>query len=443
MRSIFLRILPILFLPVLVFAQSVITVNDSWIGTGDNKTMTSNNIYLLDGSVFVEDGAVLNIEPGTVIKGKETHTTGDNASALIIARGGKIFASGTPSQPIVFTAESDDVSDPNDLTVDDRGLWGGVILLGYAEINTTTGVGQIEGIPSTEPRGAYGGGHATPNDDDNSGVLRYVSIRHGGAEIGSGNEINGLTMGAVGRGTTIEHIEVLSNLDDGYEWFGGTVNCKYLVSAFVGDDDFDYDEGWRGMGQFWFAVKDPLLGGGRVAEQDGGTDPEDGTPYAIPMISNVTYIGAGVNNFPQGDGAELMIFRDNAGGKYYNSIFTDYNGANGGKGITVEDLTTGEDSRARLEAGDLRLVNNIWWNFAAGNSLAQFAPQQFVADSLAATGNQIVDPQLSSISRTNDGGLDPRPNAAGPAASGAAATVPADPFFSNVDYYGAFHPTAP
>src|SRR5690606_10005528 len=106
-----------------------------------------------------------------------------------------------------------------------------VILLGYASVNTTSGTGQIEGIPSTEPRGLYGGG-ATPDDEDNSGTLRYVSIRHSGAEIGAGNEINGLTMGGVGRGTTIEYVEVYANVDDSFEWFGGTVNTRYLVSSF-------------------------------------------------------------------------------------------------------------------------------------------------------------------------------------------------------------------
>ncbi len=422
-------------LPLVLFGQT--TINDGFINAGESKTLTSDTVWLIDGLLFVEDGATLTIEAGTVIKAKETPTTGDNTSALIIARGGMIMAEGTPVEPIIFTAESDDLTDPSDLTYTDRGLWGGVILLGYADINTTTGIGQIEGISSSEPRGAYGGG-ATPNDDDNSGVMRYVSIRHGGSEIGAGNEINGLTMGAVGRNTTIEYIEVFSNLDDGYEWFGGTVNTKYLAAAFCGDDGFDYDEGFRGKGQFWFAIQSDDFAG-RVAEQDGGTTPENGTPYAIPRLSNITYIGPGVSAFPQGDGAELMIFRDNAGGKYYSSIFTEYNGANGGAGITIED-GTGEDSRARLEAGDLLLNNNIWWQFGNGNTLSDIATQAWVADSLAANNNQIVDPQLNNIVRTNSGGLDPRPNPAGPAASGA--TVPNDPFFTQVNYYGAFDPNA-
>ena len=211
------------------FAQSTVTVTDDDIN-GD-VTWTANNTYVLDGFVFVEDGETLTIEPGTVIKGKPGQA--ENSSALIIAQGGKIYANGTPSKPIIFTAEADNLN--GNLPLDTRGLWGGVIVLGKAGINTATGVGQIEGIPSTEPRGAYGG-----NDDtDNSGVIRYVSIRYGGTDIGEGNEINGLTMAGVGSGTRIEYVEVFNNKDDGFEWFGGTVNCKYLVSAFNGDDAFD------------------------------------------------------------------------------------------------------------------------------------------------------------------------------------------------------------
>jgi hypothetical protein len=419
-------------------AQNVITVVDNDIAPGQTYNMTADKIYMLDGFVFVEEGAVLNIEPGTVIKGKETPSTGDNASALIIAQGGKIFASGTAEHPIIFTAENDDLNDPEDLTSADRGLWGGVILLGKATINTTSGIGQIEGIPSTESRGAYGGG-ATPDDEDNSGVLRYISIRHGGAEIGAGNEINGLTMGAVGNGTTIEYIEVFSNFDDGYEWFGGTVNTKFLVSAFCGDDGFDFDEGWRGKNQFWFAIQGTDFAG-RLAEQDGGTTPEDKEPFAIPIISNATYIGPGVTAVPQGDGAEAMIFRDNAGGKYYNSIITEYNGALNGYGITVEDLASGEDSRARLEAGDLVLNNNIWWNFGKTNSVDSIARQQFVRDHFNANNNQVIDPQIMNISRSGDGLLDPRPNTSGPAAAGAVSS--SDEFFISTSYFGAFDPDA-
>lgn len=421
--------------------QSTITIQDGDIAVGDTVYWTANNTYVLDGLVYVDSAAVLHIEAGTVIKGTQPPTTGDNTSALIVARYGKVYAEGTPLRPIIFTAEADDVSNPNDLGPDDRGLWGGVIILGNAEINTTSGVGQIEGIPSNEPRGAYGGS----DNADNSGILRYVSIRHGGYEIGSGNEINGLTMGAVGSATTIEYIEVFANLDDGYEWFGGSVNTKYLVSAFCGDDAFDYDEGWTGKNQFWFALQGSDFAG-RIAEQDGGTTPEDGTPFAIPVIYNATYIGPGAGAAPQGDGSEALIFRDNAGGKYYNSIITDYNGQGGGKILTIEDLGSGVDSRNRLEAGDIVLQNNIWWNFGAGSGITDsvaLIPQDFARYYFfnPANANQIVDPQLNSISRTGDLGLDPRPSATGPAATGA--MVPADGFFATTSYYGAFDPVGP
>jgi len=383
-------------------AQTTITVVDGDIGVADTVYWTANNTYVLDGLVYVDSAAVLHIEAGTVIKGKQPPSTVDNTSALIVARYGKIYAMGTAVRPIIFTAQADNISDPNDLGSDDRGLWGGVIILGNAQINTTSGVGQIEGISTLEPRGSYGG-----NDDaDNSGTLRYVSIRHGGFEIGSGNEINGLTLGAVGSGTTVEYIEVYSNLDDGYEWFGGTVNTKYLVSAFCADDGFDFDEGWTGKNQFWFALQGTDFAG-RLAEQDGGTTPEDGTPFAIPLIYNATYIGPGTGAAPQGDGSEALIFRDNAGGKYYNSIITDYNGQGGGKILTVEDLGSGADSRQRLEAGDLVLSNNIWWGFGAGTSAADsvalitqdFARHYFFN---TANNNQIVDPQLRNIGRTGN-----------------------------------------
>jgi len=414
-----------------------ITVTDADIQAGQTYNMTSNNTYILDGRVYVEEGAVLNIEAGTVIKAKEVPTAPEPVSALIICRGAKIFATGTQDEPIIFTAESDDLSDPTDLLYSDRKLWGGVIVLGNGTTNHVGGINQIEGIPSTEPRAQYGGG-LTPDDNDSSGVIRYVSIRHGGFEIGSGNEINGLTLGAVGSGTTIEYVEVFANEDDGFEFFGGTVNTKYLVSAYCADDGFDYDEGFRGNHQFWFQIKDPIDGGGRLGEHDGGTDPEDGQPYAVPVIYNATYIGPGATSTPIGDGAEAIIFRDNAGGKYYNSIITEYNGGIRGYGITVEDLSSGEDSRARLEAGDLVLSNNFWWNFGASNDPDSIARQDFVLAHITANNNQIVDPQLINIDRGYNALLDPRPNASGPAASGA--PDPMDPFFSNVDFYGAFAP---
>ena len=413
------------------FAQVNVTADIT-----SNTTWTSNNVYTLDGLIFVDSSYTLTIEPGTVIKGKlqANITTGDGASALIVRRGGKIIADGTAQNPIIFTSELDDVTNPNDLTASDRELWGGLILLGRATTNQPTTENQIEGIPNTL-NARFGGN----DDNDNSGVLRYVSVRHGGFSISgvSGDEINGVTFGAVGSGTTIEHIEVFANFDDGYEFFGGTVEAKYLVAAFCGDDAFDWDMGFRGKGQFWFAVQGSDEAG-RGGELDGGDDCETCTPYAIPMLSNVTWIGAGASSVGVGgDGNDrALYFRDNSGGKIWNSIVTDFVASS--SVVTVEDLASGEDSRSRLEAGELVLANNIWYGFSNGNTIGSVATQDFVQTYLLANSNQIVDPQLNGISRTTNGGLDPRPGSGSPAASGFVA--PPDAFFSNVSYLGAFSP---
>ena len=220
-----------------------------------NTTWFSDTIYQLGGRITVEDGATLTIQPGTVIKGEAG--TGANATALLIARGGKLIAEGTPQLPIIFTSVADEITpemiyqgnfqSPNlDPTV--NGLWGGVIILGKAKISPkpdATGEVisvQIEGIPTSDANGLYGGNE----DTDNSGIMKYVSIRHGGTNIGSGNEINGLTLGGVGSGTVLENIEVVANQDDGIEWFGGTVNANNVVVWNAGDDGLDTDQSWGG-----------------------------------------------------------------------------------------------------------------------------------------------------------------------------------------------------
>ena len=322
---------------------NVVKINDDGNGIG-NQTWTSDKIYLLDGFCFVNSGQTLTIQPGTVIKAKSGQ--GADASALIIAKGGKLMAEGTSAKPIIFTAEADDLkgSIPNEA----RGLWGGIIVLGSAVLNTIPAEQQIEGIPTTESRGTYGG----TNDADNSGVIKYVSIRHGGTDIGAGNEINGLTLGAVGTGTIIDYIEILSNSDDGIECFGGKPNLNHILISNCADDGLDYDQGFRGKVQFYCVLG--ASDGNRCGEHDGGTNPEDGTPYALPTIYNATYIGVTEN-----DDCHIMTFRDNAGGYYFNSIFVDCK-----KGIDIEKLTSGEDSYARFNAGELKIENNVFYNIA-------------------------------------------------------------------------------
>lgn len=209
-----------------------------------NTTWETGKTYILAGRIFVLDGATLTIQPGVVVKGQVG--SGTNATALIIARGGKLMAEGTSASPIIFTSIADElepgmVASPN-LSVTDNGLWGGLIVLGKAPISADAAAKQIEGIPPSDTNGLYGGTVA----DDNSGVLRYISIRHGGANIGEGNEINGLTLGGVGSGTTIEYVEVIGNQDDGIEWFGGSVNVTNAVVLNAGDDAIDTDQSWNG-----------------------------------------------------------------------------------------------------------------------------------------------------------------------------------------------------
>ncbi|MFT7157031.1 MAG: hypothetical protein ACI8Q1_002046 [Parvicella sp.] len=227
--------------------EVIVTGNEVVSGTiNTNTTWTSDKVYELQGKVVVDNGAILTIQAGTIIKGQEG--TGTNASALIVARGSKIAANGTAAAPIIFTSILDNITigqtSGTNLTETDNGKWGGIIVLGYAPISAGDGdtESQIEGIPATETYGAFGGANAT----DNSGTINYVSIRHGGALIGAGNEINGLTLGGVGSGTVISNVEVMANLDDGIEFFGGTVDITNAVVAFQGDDGIDIDMNYSG-----------------------------------------------------------------------------------------------------------------------------------------------------------------------------------------------------
>lgn len=214
-------------------------------GIALDETWTSDNIYELDRRVVVQDGVTLTIEAGTIIKGRAG--TGSLASALIVARGGKLNAVGNAANPIIFTSTSDNIdvgeTAGTNLNENNRGLWGGIIVLGYAPCSLSTGTeAQIEGIPADDTFGLYGGDD--PADD--SGRMEYISIRHGGALIGEGNEINGLTLGGVGNTTIIDNIEVVANVDDGIEFFGGTVNASNLLVWAQGDDAIDIDQAYSG-----------------------------------------------------------------------------------------------------------------------------------------------------------------------------------------------------
>jgi len=210
----------------------------------ENTTWETGKVYILQSRISVLSGVTLIIEPGVVVKGQAG--TEANATALIVTRGATIMAEGTASSPIIFTSVADEImpgeiESPN-LEPTLNGLWGGLIVLGSAHISGDAESLQIEGIPASDPNGLYGG----TDDSDNSGVIKYVSIRHGGANIGEGNEINGLTLGGVGSGTTIENVEIVSNQDDGIEFFGGTVTVKNVVVWNTGDDAIDTDQSFAG-----------------------------------------------------------------------------------------------------------------------------------------------------------------------------------------------------
>lgn len=358
-------------------------IYDDGSGTG-TVTWTKENEYILESFVFVNDGQTLTIEPGTIVRFKPGK--GENASALIVSRGGKIYAEGTSSEPIIFTSESDDLN--GSVSDEETGLWGGLIILGNAPINIAGGEASIEGIPLAEPRGLYGG----LTENDNSGLLKYISIRHGGTNIGDGNEINGLTLGGVGNETQIDYVEIASGEDDGVEIFGGTVNLKHIVVSGCGDDAFDYDLGWTGNGQFWLALQSNNLGD-NILESGGGVDPVNGVPYSIPNIFNATFIGNGNS----GEGA-CITFRNNAGGTIANSIIINNN-----HGVLIEVTDAHNDCYNQWQQGNLSVRGNIFYEVAdsKGNSIFKLSgiytnEQLNEWQNYFNTGkNKILDPKIN------------------------------------------------
>lgn len=383
-------------------------------GTG-TVTWSKEKPHLIEGLVFVNDGQTLTIEAGAVVRFRKGQ--GENASALVVARGGKIIARGTPSEPIIFTAEEDDLE--GSVEKNARGLWGGLIILGNAPVNLPGNEGYVEGIPMAEPRGYYGG--YDPND--NSGVLKYVSIRHGGTNIGEGNEINGLTLAGVGRGTEIDYVEVISNADDGIEIFGGTVNLRHIVVAGCSDDNIDYDLGWSGNGQFWLSVQNDYTGD-HLVEASGGLSP-GAQPFSAPVIFNSTFIGNGKT------GAGYCVkFDRNAAGKFANSIFL-----HNKFGISVETINGVNNSFNQWESGRLAFSNNVFYDIAATTPQTLFElsgnysweQQNRFVEYFAEAGNKIFDPQIDFT----NGIFMPQDEIEGEL------TQPSDNWFQIVDFKGA------
>jgi hypothetical protein len=414
-----------------------ITINRTTDVTGI-ETWYATNTYILQTVVYVQSNAVLTIEPGTVIKGATNTATllprtgiPNLVSALWVTRGGKLYATGTVAQPIIFTFEGDDVNNPNDIPPTVTGQWGGIVMCGRGQINSAQDAGGQAANPKYEVfEGTTGAGAVLEhvfggNDDtDNSGALRFVSIRHPGNVFASAKELNGLTMGAVGSGTLIEYVEVFASSDDGFEWWGGTVNTKYLIAAFCEDDDFDTDQGYRGTNQFWFGIKPPWAGStdSRGFETDGDLDQTgypggNATPYSAWAVYNATMIGRGKGNSSFG-GGNCWNSRDEARPNVFNSVFTEFN-----QGLKVDS-----DGLNEFVTGVATMKNCIL-NVASNATTANAA---FVMTN----NNSQVDPLIGGISYTNYpvGGLDPRPTATSPLLAGAMAGAPLP-----VSYRGAFN----
>jgi hypothetical protein len=343
---------------------------------------TSNNVYLLKGIILVGSGAVVNVEPGTVIRGANEVTTKAAYNAdfrpgmLVVERGGKLYANGTPEHPIIMTDEWDNHNPWAGQTGSSvtrtwwyrngsgtlvtktseaynygaignlHGAWGGLVLCGKAFVNWDTVTAPadlgtatigVEGLDTG--LGVVGGGN---DDDDSSGVVKYLQIRYGGYQLASTKEINGLTFYGVGRGTEIHHVEVLNNQDDCFEWFGGCVNAKYLVAWGNGDDIFDSDAGFRGKNQFLFGVQRDL-GGSKIEsgaadkglEMDGyETVAGSGSLlFSASLWNNVTLIG---NQYVDASKRNVAIsMRDNAAPQIYNGVFMDF----GSRATFIENRT--------------------------------------------------------------------------------------------------------
>ncbi|MBO9572873.1 MAG: hypothetical protein J7497_11825 [Chitinophagaceae bacterium] len=282
--------------------RGTITTDQHW---------TKDKVYRLRGYVYVTNNATLKIDAGTKIVSNK-----DSAGVLMIYRGAKIMAEGTASEPIVFTS-NESSPQPGDL--------GGVIIVGQATGNGNHSVveGGVDAAFS-----AFGG----TNDADNSGVLKYVRIEYAGKAVNPGDEVNGLSLYGVGSGTTIDYVQVVRGLDDAFEFFGGTVNCKHLIAYNCADDDFDMDDGYRGKIQYGISVKNPTFTDAKGTSGDvsnnfevDNVNPSNGflltrAPITSPTLSNFTLIGPNGASGTSTDYGWNMRWRRGAKFVFSNSV---------------------------------------------------------------------------------------------------------------------------
>jgi hypothetical protein len=411
--------------------------------TGDISTATTwkaDKIYLIKGFVYVTNGATLTIEPGTIIKGDKA-----SKGTLTITRGAKIMAVGTVAKPIVFTSAFESGARAN-------GDWGGIILLGKAPVNQGDNV-AIEGGLDAKGDPAkyiqYGGTDA----NDNSGTLKYVRVEYAGIPFSPDNEINGITFGGVGAGTTIEYVQVYRSGDDAFEWFGGTVKCKHLIAMGSLDDDFDTDFGFAGKIQFGLSQRFKTIAdisGSNSFESDNDGNGSDKTPQTSVVFSNMTLLGpitkAGETNVNANyqHGAQI---RRNSAISILNSVFSGYV-----DGVYIDDskVTTAASTSTNYTAGRLVFKNNIILgtktNEVKGENKALFETKlraENVFNAALYADAVINSPFKFSSDFANAGTPDFTVKAGSIAATGALFTDAklSDTFFEKVDYKGAFGTT--
>lgn len=405
-----------------------------------NRKLTKDKVWLLKGLVSVKAGATLEIEAGTTIKG-------DNASKaiLLVEPGGKIQAVGTADEPIVFTSQANGADKK-------PGQWGGILLLGKAPINVKDAnnnpiQASIEGILKTGQSGTLYGGN---DPEDSSGAMQYVRIEYSGIVIATDNEVNGLTLAGVGRGTKLDHIQVRQTLDDCFEFFGGTVDAKYLACQSNQDDGFDFDLGYTGRLQFLVLQQDPNHeGDDNGFESDNDEKGTGATPLTAPQVYNATLVGK--NSVKAGSQFGLLL-RRNSRGTYKNLVVTGFQ--------------AGFDLRDNIgNPGELSIGSSLMWNavgVGAGFSVADNIA--FVEDKSTVPNGEdekkykarpdFIDDATDEIvwfkgDATNKFSLDPKLPAPfdlanpgfGPTTSltDGASTPPSDGFFdTSATYMGAF-----
>jgi hypothetical protein len=326
-----------------------------------DTTLYAKDVNYLSGIVYITKGVTLTVEAGAKVQAK---SSGAEVASLVICRGAKIVAKGTADAPIVFTSAA---LNPQ------SGDWGGLVILGSATVNQSLtwkgtavkGLTSVEGgINDSEVGyGLAGSGDAafpTANDADNSGILQYARIEYAGYAYQPDNELNSLTMAGVGNGTTIDHIQVTYAKDDAFEWFGGTVNCKYLIAYKTQDDDFDTDFGYSGKVQFGIVLRDSAIADisqSEAFESDNDGNGSDFTPKTTAVFSNITAIGPRINP-TTGKGNTLfrgaVHIRRNSGISIQNSIFAGWP-----VGIEIDDskVTTNGSTYKNLQDSVIRLKN--------------------------------------------------------------------------------------